>query len=501
MKQRLLLFITALMLCIGARATTIQVIDGLKYIIYTDQNYAVLTSNKYTQEEIVIPASITWAGKKYPVTELGANSFSGCSNLTSITIPSSVTSLGNNCFSECYNLASVTIPSSVTSLGQSCFSSCSRLTTVTIPSSVTSLRMWCFANCSRLTTVTIPSSVTSLGESCFQFCTSLTSITIPSSVTSLGAGCFSKCKNLTSITIPSSVTSLGQRCFDGCSSLTSVTIPSSVTSLGTGCFSDCSSLTSISIPSSVTSLGQMCFENCYNLYSVNIQSPKIKLGSACFASTIITDFTIMATTPPTIPDDCFYGCSIDRAKLMVPKASVSSYLSAAVWKSFGTIVSVDGEEVARECEKPSINYVSGKLKFGCQTPGAEYHYTIKAADECTEALAKDEVKLAARYDISCFATADGYTRSKTATAKLYWISANIETDGIAPATQMRGVVVSTEGGIVTLSGLKENERVTFYNVSGIKLGETRALNGQASISASDDIIIARIGSQSIKVKQ
>ena len=209
----------------------------------------------------------------------------------------------------------------------------------------------------------------------------------------------------------------------------------------------------------------------------------------------------MATTPPTISDDCFDCCSIDKAKLMVPKASVSSYQSAAVWKSFGTIVSVDGEEVASECEKPSINYVSGKLKFGCQTPGAEYHYTIKGADECTDALAKDEVSLAARYDISCFATAKGYTRSKTATAKLYWISANIETDGIAPATQMRGVVVSTEGGIVTLSGLKENERVTFYNVSGIKLGETRAMNGQASISASDDIIIARIGSQSIKVKQ
>ena len=209
----------------------------------------------------------------------------------------------------------------------------------------------------------------------------------------------------------------------------------------------------------------------------------------------------MATTPPTISYGCFSGCSIDRAKLMVPKASVSSYKSAEVWKSFGTIVSVDGGEVSSECEKPSVSYVSGKLKFGCQTPGAEYHYTIKAADDCTDALAKDEVTLAARYDISCFATADGYTRSKTATAKLYWISANIETDGIAPATQMRGVVVSTEGGIVTLSGLKENERVTFYNISGIKLGETRAINGQASISATDDVIIARIGSQSIKVKR
>ena len=351
------------MLCIGARATTIQVIDGLKYIIYTEQNYAVLTGNNYTQREIVIPASITWAGKKYPVTELGAKSFSNCSNLTSVTIPS---------------------------------------------------------------------SVTSLGASCFEFCSSLTSITIPSSV---------------------------------------------------------------------TSLGEDCFYFCNNLYSVNIQSPKITLDSECFASTIITDFTIMATTPPTISDDCFNGCSIDKAKLRVPKASVSSYQSAAVWKSFGTIVSVDGGEVSSECEKPSINYVSGKLKFGCQTPGAEYHYTIKAADECTESLTKNEVSLAARYDISCFATADGYTRSKTSTAKLYWISANFETDGIAPATQMRGVVVSTEGGIVTLSGLKENERVTFYNVSGIKLGETRAMNGQASISATDDIIIARIGSQSIKVKR
>lgn len=478
MKQRLLLFITALMLCIGAKANTTVVIDGLKYIIYTGQNYAVLTGNNYTQQEIVIPASITWARKKFPVTELGANSFLDCSDLSSVIIPSSVKSLGESCFSGCSNLAFITLPSSVKSLGKSCF-----------------------RGCTGLTSITIPSSVTSLGEGCFEYCDELTSIDIPSSVTSLGKRCFNYCDGLASINIPSSVTSLGEYCFSNCTSLTSITIPSSVTSLGEYCFYDCTGLTSVTIPSSVTSLGESCFIICNKLYSVNIKSPKITLGKECFASTIITDFTIMATTPPTISDDCFDGCDIGEAKLMVPKASVSSYQSAAVWKSFGTIVSVDGGEVSSECEKPSISYVSGKLKFGCQTPGAEYHYTIKAADKCTDALTKDEVSLAARYDISCFATADGYTRSKTATAKLYWISANIETDGIAPATQMRGVVVSTEGGIVTLSGLKENERVTFYNVSGIKLGETRALNGQASISASDDIIIARIGSQSIKVKR
>ena len=101
MKQRLLLFITTLMLCVGARSTTTQVINGLKYIIYTDRNCATLISNNYTQSEIVIPAEITWEGKKYPVTELGNSCFSNCSGLKSVTIPSSVTSLGERCFHGC----------------------------------------------------------------------------------------------------------------------------------------------------------------------------------------------------------------------------------------------------------------------------------------------------------------------------------------------------------------------------------------------------------------
>ena len=229
MKQRFLLLITALMLCVGARAgsTTTQGINGLEYIIYTDQNCATLIDNYGTQSEIVIPAEITWEGKKYPVTELG-----------------------NSCFYNCWSLKSITIPSSVTSLGDRCF-----------------------YGCDGLKSITIPSSVTSIGDYCFYRCQSLTSITIPSSVTRLGKSCFDACGNLTSITIPSSVTSLGDNCFSSCSGLTSVTIPSSVTSLGESCFSSCSSLTSIIIPSSVKSLGSDCFQNCNNLATIYI-SPK-----------------------------------------------------------------------------------------------------------------------------------------------------------------------------------------------------------------------------------
>ena len=191
MKQRLLLFITALMLCMGTRAATVQVIDGLKYIIYTDQNCATLINNNYTQSEIVIPAEITWEGKTYPVTELGKSCFSKCSGLKSVTIPSSVTSIGQRCFSGS-DLASVTIPSSVTSIGEGCFSNCYSLKSITIPTSVTSLPGSCFFECWGLTSINIPSSVTSIGDRCF-YDSRLTSITIPSSITSLGDECFRDC--------------------------------------------------------------------------------------------------------------------------------------------------------------------------------------------------------------------------------------------------------------------------------------------------------------------
>ena len=83
------------------------------------------------------------------VEKIGGNAFTGCSSLTSVTIPNSVTSIKNGgldsvsepygAFTGCSSLTSVTIPNSVTSIGFAAFRKCSSLTSVTIPNSVTSI--------------------------------------------------------------------------------------------------------------------------------------------------------------------------------------------------------------------------------------------------------------------------------------------------------------------------------------------------------------------------
>ena len=103
--------------------------------------------------------------------ELCMYAFSGCSGLTSLTIPSSVTEIGSYAFEDCSGLTSLIIPSSVTSIGYYAFSGCSGLTSLTIPSSVTSIDDNAFSGCSGLTSIYVyPEKVPILGTGVFSGC-------------------------------------------------------------------------------------------------------------------------------------------------------------------------------------------------------------------------------------------------------------------------------------------------------------------------------------------
>ena len=153
MKQQSIKFLIALlisMLDVNASAHDIAVAnaDG-KTIYYTYINNNTELSVSYQGGSysyyieywgnVVIPESVTYNEKNYPVTSIGSYAFLDCSGLTSIIIPSSVTSIAYYAFGNCSGLTSVIIPNSVTSIADYAFSGCSGLTSITIPNSVTNI--------------------------------------------------------------------------------------------------------------------------------------------------------------------------------------------------------------------------------------------------------------------------------------------------------------------------------------------------------------------------
>ena len=106
----------------------IEEYNGIKFLLNDDeQGYSIVEMSSCTDAEIIIPTEY----KSKPVTGIGSWAFSGCTNLTNITIPNSVTSIGENAFSGCIGLTSVTIPDSVTDIGIGAFAGCTELTSIT----------------------------------------------------------------------------------------------------------------------------------------------------------------------------------------------------------------------------------------------------------------------------------------------------------------------------------------------------------------------------------
>ena len=276
-------------------------IDGIYYNFTQASKKASVTSGevKYSGR-VTIPEEVTFDGKVYEVSEIGADAFFDCSSLTTVDIPNSVTSIDSYAFAYCSSLTAIDIPKSVTSISFFAFEY-SGVTTIDIPDNVMFILNYTFFGCEKLTKINIPNTVKTICLGAFYSCINLTTVDIPNSVESIGDDVFWGCKSLNDIVISENLRYIGKRAFSFCENLKAITLPKELREIAESAFSGCTSLTEI-----------YC----------------------------------QRTTPPLLNITAFDNVRKDECKVYVPSGSLSNYTSAEGWKEFVNILEIEQWEVA-----------------------------------------------------------------------------------------------------------------------------------------------------------
>lgn len=178
--------------------------DGKEVMVTYEGHYKEWNSNRleyvyyyggyrsYSTKNIVIPESVTYNGRTYPVTKIGDYAFRD-SHINSVILPNSIKEFGYGTFRNSW-ITEITIPASITEIPSFTFDYCIYLKNVSLPEGLNEIGDYAFDNCKSLTEISIPESVTIL--KCFTNCTGLKTITIPKNVTDIN---FSGCDNLLEI--------------------------------------------------------------------------------------------------------------------------------------------------------------------------------------------------------------------------------------------------------------------------------------------------------------
>lgn len=157
----------------------------------------------------------------YGVEYIGYWAFADCSNVTKITIPSSVVETGIGPFGanisarELYYDAKVSFNTDIITSTNSF----KNLETVILGDNVPRLQGGLFDGCSYLKSAIIGKQITEIPSYIFRNCTNLTDIVMKGNVTVIGYYAFNGCSKLRTIKLPDSVTEIQDNAFYNCSKL------------------------------------------------------------------------------------------------------------------------------------------------------------------------------------------------------------------------------------------------------------------------------------------
>lgn len=159
------------------------------------------------------------AGDK--LTTIGDYAFMGCTSLSYLS-GFSPKSIGRSAFEDCTSFYGVSsFYDNLTTLGYKAFKNCTELRSVTLPSTLAKIENETFSGCAKLNSVSIASnsSMAEIGDYAFMGCVSLPAIALPSSLVSIGSDAFYGCSSLQTFMLPCNLQRIGNFAFGGCSSL------------------------------------------------------------------------------------------------------------------------------------------------------------------------------------------------------------------------------------------------------------------------------------------
>ena len=243
--------------------------------------------------------------------------------------------------------------------------------------------------------------------------------------------------------------------------------------------------------------------NCYDVGTL-VHRENIKLAGTY----VITSYAkreryenseIVKVTLFWLPKGQNEEIGIEDVALSPSRKAVEGVRPVLISSNSGT-VTVQGEKV---CAKPSIDIDNGELKFTCETEDVEFVTSISCNDVGT-LVHRENIKLAGTYVITSYAKREGYENSEIVKVTLFWLpKGNNEEIGIDDAVDSsRPVLISSNGGTLTIQGAEAGSMVTVYDLSGRRLSAAKANGTTTSIATTlkkGDTAIVRVGEKSMKV--
>lgn len=238
------------------------------------------------------------------ITKIGSGAFSGCSNLTEMTLPfvggqkkdgvNAAKTLGY-LFGTAETDGCTSVTMNYNTSGSGTYYVPSGLTKVTVNAEADGdayeLPRYAFNAITSLKYVVLNGNVGSIGASAFSGCTGLIEFDIPASVTEIGAQAFYGCTSLLSVNFASATAlkSIYQEAFSGCTSLgysltgdKTISFASALSHVYEKAFYGCTSLTSVSFKACAgLSLDAYSFYGCSALKSAELNA-SAKVGDYAF---------------------------------------------------------------------------------------------------------------------------------------------------------------------------------------------------------------------------